>query len=210
MNGSIQTRDAMNQSGELPQLAAPNRFDKNFLEILDNSTDIFSKSMKLGRVRGIVCLCDPASFGAKDHGELMRVARELINRDILVILPGGNAGEDGMMPTEFFQDTGDGLAEFCDFIGIAPVVRLGLEADAQPLADFYGRLAAACGIAPTDLPTAAVAGLPFADHDDRLGSLFTLAGNAQETADLVDRSIHDKRERIEWCDRCGGHFSPFS
>ncbi|WP_158950626.1 hypothetical protein [Pseudodesulfovibrio cashew] len=176
---------------------------------LSESMGVFFKSLKLGRVRGIVGIVGSASSDGQDGAGQTQLIQELVSRDILVTLFGYEAGGLNRAKSDFSQHADEGLAELCDFIGITPVLYMdGAETEAAPH-DFLNKLAQLAGVDASDLPTATI--VPGRSRDTRgLGERFTQEDDPAATADRVDLHIHDKRIGVQWCDRCGGRFSPFS
>lgn len=173
-------------------------------ETLSDSSEILFKSLKLGRVRGIVTITDLPKGTAANN--LMTTFRELISRDILVAIC---SAENVTLEQDFFDATDDGLAEFCSFIGIDPVMLMEPEQANRDTADFYAELADTAGVMAADLPVAVIT--TRTDQSQSLAATsFTPEADPIQTADRIDHFIHDKRGGVQWCDRCGGRFSPFS
>lgn len=205
------------ENSELSSIQAADLLGKSSWERLNARIDLFFKSLTLGRVRGIVSLVDfplESESGNDRLSAYLQLIQDLNNRDILVMLPScmsRDIPETGMLGADFFKGTGDGLAEFCDFIGIKPVLYIdsGVVQESDIL-DFYGELAQRASATMQDLPLAAIASGPDSEQSAALGRVFSLEDDPAGTVDLVDLYIHNKRLAMQWCDRCGGHFSPFS
>jgi carbon-monoxide dehydrogenase catalytic subunit len=81
-----------------------------------------------GRIRGLagVVGCNNARV-PQDEGIIYTI-RELIKNDVLVVVTGCAAhasGKHGYLSPEMMQNTGPGLREVCEAIGIPPVLHLG-------------------------------------------------------------------------------------
>ena len=213
MNKTVQSAEQCPEVSGRFSFAPLNLSAQDFRDTLSRSSDLFFKSLKLGRVRGLVGIVNaPNAEHAKDSGYI-QLTRELIRRDILMIISSTNTfeiNETGRTGSGLFENAGDGLAEFCDFIGIQPVQYIDGRINISELYDVCHGLAVHEAVALSDLPAAAVAP---EDYQEQAGSpcqVFTMTDNPETTADLIDGYIHDKRLSLGWCDRCGGCFSPFS
>lgn len=155
---------------------------------LDKNSEMFYKALKYGRVRGVAALVPPEGAESSRAAILSKTARELVERDIMVALPGVLAGElkaEGLTAEQLSRGAGYGVAELCGYLGIEPVVFLDAQnPDTRPL-DPFETLGRHANRDLTDLPLAA---FPFGD--DPLSN-----------ADTIDEALHQKRLGIEWCDR---------
>lgn len=213
MNRDVQSADLATENRGLSSTAASSLLSTKYWEILSESTELCFKSLKLGRVRGVVSLSDFPGSGSKDDSAFTKIVQELINRDILVTIFNCETvatGKTGVAGSDFFQNTGDGLAEFCDFIGIEPVLYVEETIDKPEIIDFYNRLAQRAAVITSDLPVAVIAPVRGLVQAESFATVFTMEEDPVKTVDLVDKYIHDKRMGVQWCDRCGGRFSPFS
>ncbi|BBO86419.1 hypothetical protein DSCO28_69850 [Desulfosarcina ovata subsp. sediminis] len=213
MNSDGQSVDLSTENSESSSITTLNLLNNDFWETLNESADLFFKSLKLGRVRGVVSIVDFPNSGSKDNSEYLQLIQELINRDIMVTISSGETvgiNMAGMIGPDFFQRAGDGIAEFCNFIGILPVLYIGSTIDKSDILDFYNGLAQHAAVEKINLPTAAIAPGRYQEQIESPGTVFTMEDGPAKTVDLIDAHIHDKRLGIQWCDRCGGRFSPFS
>nr|WP_319495069.1 hypothetical protein [uncultured Desulfobacter sp.] len=187
--------------------------NQNTWAALSQSQDLFCKSLKLGRVRGVVdIIIDTQAHTQKDDSEYIQLIRELIQNDILVTISGSKTVESGllgMMDQDLFQHAEEGLSEFCGFIGVQPVLDTG-RIDESEIVNFYNEVAQRADLKTEDLPVAQVVPEASQDHPGRLGNIFTMEKSPEDTADLINAQIHEKRLALNWCDRCSGAFSPFS
>lgn len=182
------------------------------LQRCSESVDIFTQSLNFGRVRGIVAIAS-CSKSEKRGSDYLQLVQELINRDILVITSGCAAAkmqEAAQIGPNNFRWAGDGLAEFCEFINIQPVFYAGSFADNSDVADFYNKLAQDIDAKIEDLPIAVIMSQDYSKKRKVPGTLFSMEEDPVKTADAVDLYIHNKRLELQWCDRCGTNFSPFS
>lgn len=182
-------------------------------ENLTGATTIFHKSLELGRVRGLIWIFDFPGTKDEDDSSILQLIRELITHDILVATCTNSTAatlKEEIMGTDFFQHTGDGLAEFCDFVGIPPVLSPISAANTSGVLSFYNELAQLAGLSEADLPTAVIAPPQHHGYIENIGEQFHIQQEPAQTAELVDHYIHSKRIKAQWCDRCGGRFSPFS
>ncbi len=212
MNKNVQTALSTENSGLSPN-TTPNVLDTTSWETLNDSIDMFVKLLKFGRVRGVVSIVDPPNSGSKDDSAHIQLTQELINRDILVTIfrsETENLSKAEMTGANVFKKAGDGLAEFCDFIGIQPVLYIDSTLDNPDILEFYNDLAQRAAVEAVDLPAAAIAPGRHQIQSETFGAVFTMEDAPEKTADLIDKHIHDKRTGVQWCDRCGGCFSPFS
>jgi hydroxylamine reductase (hybrid-cluster protein) len=213
MNRDVQSVDFSTENGGPSSIINSNLLNKNSWEIIRESIDLFFKSLKLGRVRGVAGVVDFPTSGSGNDSGYIQLAQELINRDILVIISGcGNVDMNraGMTGADFFQKAGDGLAEFCEFIGIHPVLYTDSAIAGSDILDLYNGLAQHAEVAVSDLPAAAITQGRYPVQTGSSGTFFTMEDDPVKTADLVDEHIHYKRLGIQWCDRCDCRFSPFS
>jgi hydroxylamine reductase (hybrid-cluster protein) len=213
MTRDAQSIDLSTENSRLSSITASTLLNKNYWETLSESTDLFFKSLKLGMVRGVVSIVDVPTSGRKDDSGHMQLAQELIRRDILVTISPCETG--GINPAELAdpdlcQTAGDGLAEFCEYIGIQPVLHIDGSINETDVLGFYNGLARHAAVEASALPAATIALCRQPSQAERSGTLFIMEDDPAKRADLIDEHIHNKRLGVQWCDRCGCHFSPFS
>lgn len=179
---------------------------QNSWATLSQSLDLFFKSLKFGRVRGIVDIIVPPNHEHKDDSRYNQLIRELIQHDILIAMSGCRTADTD---PNLFQYAGDGLSEFCDFTGAQPVLYIDRIDDPEVI-DFYNKVAQRAEVQIFDLPVVTVAPDRHQGQTGNFGNMFTMEKDTGNTADLINAQIHEKRLALEWCDRCGGAFSPFS
>lgn len=213
MNTDVQHASISIKDNGLSSISAASPFDDDSWEILRESVDLLAKVLKPGRVRGIVNIVGLPDVGGKDGLRYEQLIQGLIRLDILVTISSCEAvgiSKAGMAGADFFQSAGDGLVEFCNFIGIQPVIYIESTIDKSHILDFYNEVAQQAAVETLNLPTAAIVSGRYQGRTESPGDIFTMDDNPVETADLVNKHIHDKRLEIRWCDRFDCRYSNFS
>ena len=136
--------------------------NESILEALGGTLDPLLGAIKDGTIRGVVGLVSCTTL--RDTGQdvhSIRIARELIKRDILILSMGcGNGAMQvgGLCSPEAKELAGPGLKALCGKLGIPPVLSFGTCTDTGRLADLLGAISKALGDVPLpDLPVAAAA-----------------------------------------------------
>ncbi len=151
---------------------------ESILEALGGSLNPLLEAIKEGTVRGVVGLVSCTSL--RDCGQdvhSIRVAKELIKRDILVLSLGcGNGAMQvaGLCSPEAAKIAGSGLKNLCSKLGIPPVLSYGTCTDTGRLADLLTAISNALGVAIPDLPVAAVAP-EYMEQKATIDAVFALA-----------------------------------
>ncbi len=152
---------------------------ESILAALGNSLDPLLDAIKKGTIRGIVGLVSCTSL--RDNGQdvhSVRVARELIKRDILVLSLGcGNGAMQvaGLCSPEAKDLAGAGLKSICEALGVPPVLSYGTCTDTGRLGDLLAAVAHALGDVPIgDLPVAAAAP-EYMEQKATIDAIFALA-----------------------------------
>jgi len=134
---------------------------ESILEALGGSLDPLLGAIKDGTLRGIAGLVSCTTL--RDSGQdvhSVRVAKDLIGRDILVLSMGcGNGAMQvaGLCSLEAREFAGPGLRGLCDNLNIPPVLSYGTCTDTGRLADLLAAISMALGGVPIpDLPVVAV------------------------------------------------------
>jgi len=81
-----------------------------------------------GRIRGLAGVVGCNNPRVPHDQGIMKVIRELIKNDVLVVATGCgaiSAGKHGFLAPEIMEEAGKGLKEVCEAIGIPPVLHLG-------------------------------------------------------------------------------------
>ncbi|TRZ86854.1 MAG: anaerobic carbon-monoxide dehydrogenase catalytic subunit [Methanosarcinales archaeon] len=131
------------------------------LAVLGGTLDPLLDVIKKGTLKGVVALvsCSTLRDGGQDVNTL-KIARELIKRDILVISAGcGNAALQvgGLTTLEAKSEAGPGLKAVCELLKIPPVLSFGTCTDTGRIALLVTAVAEALGVDTKDLPVAVTA-----------------------------------------------------
>ncbi len=135
---------------------------ESILAALGGSLDPLLDAIKKGTIRGVVGLVSCTTL--RDSGQdvhSVRVAKELIKRDILVLSLGcGNGAMQvaGLCSPSAKDLAGPGLKSICEALSVPPVLSYGTCTDTGRLGDLLAAVAHALGDVPiADLPVAAAA-----------------------------------------------------
>ncbi len=131
------------------------------LGALGGKLDPLLDVIKKGTLKGVVALvsCTTLRDGGQDVNSL-KIARELIKRDILVISAGcGNAAMQvgGLTTLEAKAEAGPGLKAVCELLKIPPVLSFGTCTDTGRIALLVTAVAEALNVDTKDLPVAVTA-----------------------------------------------------
>ncbi|EMG39001.1 Ni-dependent carbon monoxide dehydrogenase precursor [Desulfocurvibacter africanus PCS] len=130
------------------------------LEALGGTPQPLIDAIKAGSVRGVVGIVgcnNPKLTHDYCHTNL---AKELIKRDILVVVTGCATvamGKAGLLTPAGAEQAGQGLASVCKALGIPPVLHVGSCVDNARILHLCAILANALGVDMSDLPVAASA-----------------------------------------------------
>lgn len=152
---------------------------ESILDALGGSLEPLLAAIKDGTLRGVAGLVSCTTL--RDTGQdvhSVRVARELIKRDILVLSMGcGNGAMQvaGLCSPEAKGFAGPGLKKICERLNIPPVLSYGTCTDTGRIADLLAAIASALGgVSITDLPVAAVAP-EYMEQKATIDAIFALA-----------------------------------
>lgn len=152
---------------------------ESILEALGGSLDPLLGAIKDGTLRGVAGLVSCTTL--RDSGQdvhSVRVAKELIKRDVLVLSMGcGNAAMQvaGLCSPEAKELAGPGLRKICDNLNIPPVLSYGTCTDTGRLADLLAAISDALGGVPLpDLPVVAAAP-EYMEQKATIDAVFALA-----------------------------------
>ena len=152
---------------------------ESILDALGGKLDPLLDAIKDGTLRGVVGLVSCTSL--RDSGQdvhSVRIAKELIKRDILVLSMGcGNAAMQvgGLCSLEAKELAGPGLKKICEALNIPPVLSYGTCTDTGRIADLLAAVSGALGGVPiTDLPVAAAAP-EYMEQKATIDAVFALA-----------------------------------
>lgn len=152
---------------------------ESILEALGGSLDPLLKAIKDGAVRGVAGFVSCTTL--RDSGQdvhSVRMAKELIKRDILVLSMGcGNAALQvaGLCLPEAKDLAGPGLKSVCEALGVPPVLSYGTCTDTGRCADLVAAVSHALGGVPIpDLPVVACAP-EYMEQKATIDAIFALA-----------------------------------
>ncbi len=173
-------RASVEPFGQLPMREAVVGFStESILEALGGSLMPLLNAIKVGTLRGVAGLVSCTTL--RDSGQdvhSVRVAKELIKRDVLVLSMGcGNGAMQvaGLCSPEAREFAGPGLQKVCEKLNIPPVLSYGTCTDTGRLADLLAAISAALGSVPIpDLPVAAVAP-EYMEQKATIDAIFALA-----------------------------------
>jgi carbon-monoxide dehydrogenase catalytic subunit len=152
---------------------------ESILSALGGKLEPLLDAIKKGTIRGIAGLVSCTSL--RDTGQdvqSVRVAKELIKRDVLVLSLGcGNGGMQvaGLCSPEAKDLAGPGLKNICEALNVPPVLSYGTCTDTGRLGDLLSAVAHALGDVPISaLPVAAVAP-EYMEQKATIDAIFALA-----------------------------------
>jgi len=152
---------------------------ESIVEALDGSLEPLLKAIKDGTIRGVIGLISCTTL--RDTGQdvhSVRMAKELIKRDLLVLSMGcGNGAMQvaGLCQPEASELAGAGLKGLCQTLGVPPVLSYGTCTDTGRVADLLASISSALGNVPIpELPVAAVAP-EYMEQKATIDAVFALA-----------------------------------
>ncbi len=152
---------------------------ESIVDALGGSLDPLLKAIKDGSVRGVAGFVSCTTL--RDSGQdvhSVRMAKELIQRDILVLSMGcGNAALQvaGLCLPEAKDLAGPGLKAVCEALGVPPVLSYGTCTDTGRCADLVAAVSQALGGVPIpDLPVVACAP-EYMEQKATIDAIFALA-----------------------------------
>ena len=151
---------------------------ESILDALGGTLKPLLAAIQAGSIRGIAGLVSCTSL--RDTGQdvhSVRIAKELIKRDILVLSMGcGNAAMQvaGLCTPEAKELAGSGLKKVCEALGVPPVLSYGTCTDTGRLGDLLAAFSLALGVSIPDLPVAAVAP-EYMEQKATIDAVFALA-----------------------------------
>ncbi|MGX9365930.1 anaerobic carbon-monoxide dehydrogenase catalytic subunit [Desulfoplanes sp. PS50] len=147
------------------------------LGALGGTPDPLVDAIKSGQIRGAVGIVGCNNPKLKHDYVHTILARELIKKDILVLVTGCATvamGKAGLMMPEAANQAGEGLKAVCTALGIPPVLHVGSCVDNSRILHLCGVLANALGVDISDLPVAASAPEWYSEKAAAIG-LFAVA-----------------------------------
>ena len=152
---------------------------ESIIEALGGTPEPLLKAIGSGTIRGIAGLVSCTTL--RDTGQdvhTVRIAKELIKRDVLVLSMGcGNGAMQvaGLCSLEAKEFAGNGLRAICEVLKIPPVLSYGTCTDTGRLADLLSAISVSLGGVPIpDLPVAAVAP-EYMEQKATIDAVFALA-----------------------------------
>jgi len=152
---------------------------ESILEALGGTLDPLLDAIKNGTIRGVAGFVSCTSL--RDNGQdvhSVKVAKELIKRDILVLSMGcGNAALQvaGLCSPDAKELAGPGLKSICEALGVPPVLSYGTCTDTGRIADLLFAVSNALGGVPIpDLPVI-VAAPEYMEQKATVDAIFALA-----------------------------------
>lgn len=166
---------------EVPDIVQPavvGFSNESLLDGLGGSLDPLLDAIKSGDIKGVVALISCTTLGNGAHDDTtIKVAKELIKRDILVLGAGcGNAALQvgGLETLDAVELAGKGLRKVCEALGIPPVLSFGTCTDTGRLALLVTEIANALGVDTSDLPVAVTAP-EYMEQKATIDAVFALA-----------------------------------
>ncbi len=152
---------------------------ESIIEALGGTPEPLMKAIGSGAIRGVAGLVSCTTL--RDSGQdvhTVRMAKELIKRDILVLSMGcGNGALQvaGLCSLEAKDIAGSGLKALCEVLKIPPVLSYGTCTDTGRLADMLSAISVSAGNVPIpDLPAVAVAP-EYMEQKATIDAVFALA-----------------------------------
>ncbi len=127
------------------------------LNALGGSLTPLIDAIKAGDIRGVVAIvgCNNPKY-KQDHCNV-NLAKELIKKDILVLVTGcvtTASGKAGLLIPEAIEMAGPGIKKICGSLGIPPVLHMGSCIDNSRILQLAALLANELGVDISDLPLA--------------------------------------------------------
>ncbi len=152
---------------------------ESILDALGGTLEPLLQAIKNGTIRGVIGLISCTTL--RDTGQdvhSVRMAKELIKRDLLVLSMGcGNGAMQiaGLCSLEAKELAGPGLKKLCETLNTPPVLSYGTCTDTGRIADLLATISAALGNVPIpDLPVAAAAP-EYMEQKATIDAVFALA-----------------------------------
>ncbi|WP_028581737.1 anaerobic carbon-monoxide dehydrogenase catalytic subunit [Desulfogranum japonicum] len=184
-------------------------------ETCTESSTLLFRALKAGRIRGMVCIMRSNTTTPEHDSMLFQLARELIQRDILVAVSGCVSpvlakaeltGADAIISASY------GLTELCNHLDISPILYMGSCTEHARIIDLCTELADHAETDISKLPIVTVTAqwhsqetttteLNPSDLKKIYGTCFLQENNSIETANSIDGHIHSKRIHLAWCDQ---------
>jgi carbon-monoxide dehydrogenase catalytic subunit len=149
------------------------------LDALGGSLTPLIEAIKAGKIRGVVGIVGCNNPKYKHDYCNVNLTRELIKKDILVIVTGcvtTAAGKAGLLVPEAIEQAGPGLKEICGSLGIPPVLHMGSCVDNARILQLAALLANEIGVSISDLPLAASSPEWYSEKAATIGTYAVASG----------------------------------
>jgi len=149
------------------------------LEAFGGSLTPLIDAIKAGKVRGAVGIVGCNNPKYKHDYCNVNLTRELIKKDILVIVTGcvtTAAGKAGLLVPDAIEQAGPGLKEICGNLGIPPVIHMGSCVDNARILQLAALLANEIGVSISDLPLAASSPEWYSEKAATIGTYAVASG----------------------------------
>jgi carbon-monoxide dehydrogenase catalytic subunit len=153
--------------------------NESLLDAFGGSLTPFVDAVKAGKVRGVVGIVGCNNPKYKHDFCNVNLTRELIKKDILVIVTGcvtTAAGKAGLLVPEAIEQAGSGLKEICGSLGIPPVIHMGSCVDNARILQLAALLANEIGVSIADLPLAASSPEWYSEKAATIGTYAVASG----------------------------------
>lgn len=153
--------------------------NESVLAALGGSLDPLLEQVKAGNIRGFAAVvgCNNPKFQQDSCN--VGIIRELIKRDILVLVTGcvtTAVGKDGLLVPEAASRAGAGLSAVCKALGVPPVLHFGSCVDNSRIIHLCALIANALGVDIADLPVAASAPEWYSEKAAAIGMYAVASG----------------------------------
>ncbi|OCC14869.1 Carbon monoxide dehydrogenase CooS subunit [Dissulfuribacter thermophilus] len=149
------------------------------LDALGGSLTPLIDAIKAGKIRGAVAIVGCNNPKYKHDYCNLNLAKELIKRDILVIVTGCvtvAAGKAGLLVPDAIDQAGPGLKEICGALGIPPVIHMGSCVDNARILQLCALIADELGVDISDLPVAASSPEWYSEKAAAIGTYAVASG----------------------------------
>ena len=149
------------------------------LQALGGSLTPLIDAIKAGKIRGVVGIvgCNNPKF--KHDYCNVTLARELIKKDILVLVTGcvtTALGKVGLLMPEAKSEAGAGLQEVCGALGVPPVLHVGSCVDNARILQLCALIANELGVDISDLPVGASSPEWYSEKAAAIGTYAVASG----------------------------------
>lgn len=153
--------------------------NESVLAALGGSLDPLLEQVKAGNIRGFAAIvgCNNPKFQQDSCN--VGLARELIKRDIMVLVTGcvtTAVGKAGLLMPEASAQAGPGLEAVCKALGVPPVLHFGSCVDNSRIIHLCALIANALGVDIADLPVAASAPEWYSEKAAAIGMYAVASG----------------------------------